>query len=178
MIAEDGSWNLDLFRVLKEGVWNPINKKWKIVWKCPGPQRVRVFLWMVLQGRLLSNVERVWRGILDDSSCLICGHYLEDVLHILRDCPTAKDVCAQVNPTHIIKERVCLNTDGAVHLDSRLAAAWGIVRDKAGNWIGGFPRFLAKQALIEKANMQEFDVLPKRTYSLIDKDKHMCATFT
>ncbi|KAK5802987.1 hypothetical protein PVK06_030624 [Gossypium arboreum] len=165
-------------------------------------------------------------------------------------------IWAQVN-----QERVFLNTDGAVQLDTGLAAARGIVRDKKGNWIADFHRFigkcsvfdakiwgildglklvqrrghdqviilsdclevvkaiigssstssnsalvrrihtilsqetqwilrfipreqiqvvdcLAKQALIEKANMQVFDVPPKWSHGFIDRDKLMSDTLT
>ncbi|KAH1122786.1 hypothetical protein J1N35_005946 [Gossypium stocksii] len=36
-------------------------------------------------------------GLSEDPSCPICGYFLEDSLHILRDCPAAKDVWVQVN---------------------------------------------------------------------------------
>ncbi|KAG8498225.1 hypothetical protein CXB51_007128 [Gossypium anomalum] len=168
---------------------------------------------------------------------------------------------SQFSETHVTEERVYLNTDRAVQLDSGFAAAGGIVRDKDGNWIAGFHRFLgkcsvfdaehwgildglklarrrghdqviilsdclevvkailgssstssnsalirrihnilsqesqwilryilrdqnrvadclAKQALIEKANMQVFDVPPERTRSLIDRDKLMSISLT
>ncbi|KAG8472413.1 hypothetical protein CXB51_034213 [Gossypium anomalum] len=61
MVKEDGSWNLDLFRI-----WLP-------------------------EERVLSNIERVKRGLADDPSCHIYGFHSEDILHILRDCPAAKD---------------------------------------------------------------------------------------
>jgi hypothetical protein len=32
--------------------------RWEIVWKCPGPQRIPAFLWLVLHNNLLTNVSR------------------------------------------------------------------------------------------------------------------------
>ncbi|MBA0557442.1 hypothetical protein Golob_014511 [Gossypium lobatum] len=78
---------------------------WKIVWKYPSPQRVRVFLWLVLKQKLLSNSERARRGISHSSSCSICGHDIEDLVHVLRDCPSAKDVWRLVIPDQL-KQRV------------------------------------------------------------------------
>ncbi|MBA0662685.1 hypothetical protein Goklo_006766 [Gossypium klotzschianum] len=46
--------------------------------------------------RLLSNVERVKRGLVVDPSCSICSFPSEDILHILRDCNATKDVWSQV----------------------------------------------------------------------------------
>lgn len=138
MVNEDGSCNLDLFRIwlpeevielvmgipppiLSEGPdkiswchtsfgnfivkstymcckgdgWNSKGDKWKSVWKIPGPQRVCVFIWLILKQRLLRNVERVKRGLSDFLSCSICGFHSEDTLHILRDYTAAKDVWSQ-----------------------------------------------------------------------------------
>ncbi|MBA0648959.1 hypothetical protein Goklo_016580 [Gossypium klotzschianum] len=53
------------------------------------------FIWTVLKERLLSNVERVKRGLIVNPSCPICGHDLEDILHIIRDCTTAKAIWRQ-----------------------------------------------------------------------------------
>ncbi|KAK8274986.1 hypothetical protein V6Z12_D10G108300 [Gossypium hirsutum] len=45
----------------------------------------------VLKQRLRINVEGVKWGLAADSSCPFCGHAPIDILHILRDCTTAKD---------------------------------------------------------------------------------------
>lgn len=50
------------------------------------------FIWTVLKQRLLTNAERVQREIGADPSYLFCGHGLEDVLHVFRDCSATKDV--------------------------------------------------------------------------------------
>ncbi|KAK5818964.1 hypothetical protein PVK06_023918 [Gossypium arboreum] len=42
------------------------------------------------------------------------------------------------------EEQVHLFIDGAVQLDSGLVAAGGVLRDKEGQWIIGFHRFLGK----------------------------------
>ncbi|KAH1074841.1 hypothetical protein J1N35_027169 [Gossypium stocksii] len=80
-----------------------------------GPQRVRQFIWLALKQRLLTNSKRVRRGIAQDASCQLCGHFLEDNLHTLRDCPLAKNIWKQVIPLN--------------HFDSFFAAVaelWGI----------------------------------------------------
>ncbi|KAK5839685.1 hypothetical protein PVK06_008512 [Gossypium arboreum] len=126
------------YKVHNEGDWNLRDEKWKIVWKSPGSHRVRIFIWTILQGRILSNAERVMRGFSDDPSCLICGHHSEDSLHILRDFPE-----------YLGSGRVFLNTDGAVQLDTGIAAARGIVRDNESNWIAGFHRFIGKFSVFD-----------------------------
>ncbi|KAH1090753.1 hypothetical protein J1N35_018010 [Gossypium stocksii] len=79
------------YKVLKEDSWSTIDELWKKAWIIPGPQRVRFFFWTFLKQRLLTNVERVRRGLAVDASCQICGHASEDILHIIRDCPMAKE---------------------------------------------------------------------------------------
>ncbi|XP_052874560.1 putative ribonuclease H protein At1g65750 [Gossypium arboreum] len=126
MITEEVLWNLDLFQVwLSEDVIQAIKgippphpsedpdriswshtlcgafsvksaykalRKETGIWKIRNGRMFGSFL-----GRVLSNVERVRRALSNDPSCLIYGFHSKDILHILRDCPAAKDVWAQVN---------------------------------------------------------------------------------
>ncbi|KAK7259832.1 hypothetical protein RIF29_25447 [Crotalaria pallida] len=64
---------------------------WQRVWKIQGPERVRMFAWQVVHGRLLTN-SRKSRWGLGSPSCLACLGVDEDILHVLRDCPKAKAV--------------------------------------------------------------------------------------
>lgn len=68
------------------------DSRWKKIWKLPGPQKVKVFLWLAWQDRLLTNKARLTRNLSHDSSCPSCGHDVEDTLHVLRDCARAKTV--------------------------------------------------------------------------------------
>ncbi|KAK9005760.1 hypothetical protein V6N11_043180 [Hibiscus sabdariffa] len=67
--------------------WDACDPKWSCIWSLPIAQRVRMFLWLVLRQRLMTNVERVRRGLSTDPSYSSCGCYNETILHILRDCP-------------------------------------------------------------------------------------------
>ncbi|KAK8556750.1 hypothetical protein V6N12_003145 [Hibiscus sabdariffa] len=67
--------------------WDVCDPKWSSIWSLPVVQRVRMFLWLVLRQRLMTNVERVRRGLSSDPSCSSCGCYSETILHILCDCP-------------------------------------------------------------------------------------------
>ncbi|MBA0645775.1 hypothetical protein Goklo_013831, partial [Gossypium klotzschianum] len=69
MITGDGLWNLDIFR-----------------------------LWVSEEQRLLTNAERVRRGIGSSSACGLCGQDFEDVLHVLRDCPTPRTIWDKLIP--------------------------------------------------------------------------------
>ncbi|MBA0598270.1 hypothetical protein Gorai_008041, partial [Gossypium raimondii] len=88
--------------------------------------------------RLLSNVERVKRGLVVDPSCSICSFPSEDILHILRDCNATKDMWSQVitfTPSgdfglpleeQAYGSKIFLNTDGAMPLDTGNAYVGGL----------------------------------------------------
>ncbi|MBA0645613.1 hypothetical protein Goklo_013691 [Gossypium klotzschianum] len=82
--------------MLKDRSWNPRDVTWKNDWKFQGPQKVRIFIWILFKQRLLTNVERERQSIGHDSSCLFCGHESEDVLHVIRDCFVVREVWLQV----------------------------------------------------------------------------------
>ncbi|KAA3474835.1 GTP cyclohydrolase 1-like [Gossypium australe] len=82
----------------KESSWRPRNDIWKSIWRYQGPHRVRLFLWIVANQRLLTNSERTRRGIGQSNACPRCGHACEDIMHVLRDCTTAKEAWILVVP--------------------------------------------------------------------------------
>ncbi|CAN1339419.1 Putative ribonuclease H protein At1g65750, partial [Linum perenne] len=63
------------------------------VWKWKGSQRIRQFLWLAIKDRLLTNLERNRRHLAGNVDCGICPGTHESCIHILRDCPLAKQVC-------------------------------------------------------------------------------------
>ncbi|KAH1046922.1 hypothetical protein J1N35_037706 [Gossypium stocksii] len=140
MVTESEEWNLEFFRF-----WLPE----EII---QGPQRVKVFLWLVFKQCLLTNEEIAKRGLGSDISCGACGHTCESVIHVLRDCTRAKEIWMQLVPTGDIKKLrlspnppikdgwVFLNTNGSVRSDERYAAAGGLFCDHEGNLIVGFSR--------------------------------------
>ncbi|CAA0840318.1 Unknown protein [Striga hermonthica] len=73
---------------------------WRIIWKWAGSQRVRQFLWLAAQDKLLTNVERRRRHISDSSTCTLCGRYDESTMHCLRDCTGARQVWRSLIPAH------------------------------------------------------------------------------
>ncbi|KAA3485757.1 reverse transcriptase [Gossypium australe] len=98
--TEPGNFTIrSAYRSLKENTWRPNQDIWKTIWKYQGPQRVRLFLWLVANQRILTNSERTRRGFGQSNACSRCGHDVEDIMHVLRDCPTAKDVWTLVVPS-------------------------------------------------------------------------------
>ncbi|MBA0834875.1 hypothetical protein Goarm_007196, partial [Gossypium armourianum] len=94
---------------LKESSWDPRDTNWNIPWKFQGPQRVKVFIWLALKQRLLTNMERVRRGIGSDGSCTVCSFELEDILHAIRDCTAGKEILAQATLFGILASHIWKN---------------------------------------------------------------------
>ncbi|CAN1181654.1 Putative ribonuclease H protein At1g65750, partial [Linum perenne] len=69
---------------------------WMSVWRWRGPNRIRHFLWLAIQSKLLTNLERTRRHMSTSASCSHCQHPEESVSHVLRDCPFAADVWTQI----------------------------------------------------------------------------------
>ncbi|MBA0548963.1 hypothetical protein Golob_020025 [Gossypium lobatum] len=55
-------------------------------------------MWPTLKQCLLTNAENATRGVGSDNACEVCGHGSEDVLHVLRDCPAARDIWDKLIP--------------------------------------------------------------------------------
>ncbi|KAL4363202.1 hypothetical protein GQ457_04G035220 [Hibiscus cannabinus] len=116
------------YECLLNASWDACEPKWACIWSLPVTQRIRMFLWLVLRQRLLTNGERVRRGISSNPSCSCCGCYNESILHILRDCP----------PTTPPHDWVSLNTDAAVSSSSNFGAIGGVLCGSTGDWLCGY----------------------------------------
>ncbi|MBA0844648.1 hypothetical protein Goarm_000073, partial [Gossypium armourianum] len=132
MVTEDGSWNLELFRLwVSEEVISRI--------KFQGPQHVRFFLGLTLKQRLLMNAERVRRGVGDDSTCGLCSQDFEEVLHVLSDCPALEKF-----GTNLFQEKGYLASTPEHYSNEcqGFATTSGLVRDHNKWWMFDFDRYL------------------------------------
>nr|GMC84193.1 LINE-type retrotransposon LIb DNA [Ipomoea batatas] len=68
------------------------------VWKIKTSERCRMFLWLAVKDKLLTNSVRVKRQLIDDGSCMACGETHESVDHILKHCDVAR-VCWRLTHT-------------------------------------------------------------------------------
>lgn len=62
--------------------------KWKTIWKVEVSERIRTFLWLAARGRIMTNGHLYKCHLRQDSGCEVCGAALEDIVHVIRDCPT------------------------------------------------------------------------------------------
>ena len=73
---------------------------WRLIWKWPGPQRIRTFLWLAVKERLLTNKKRARRHLISFCYCEWCGIGSESALHVLRDCQRARLIWKSLLPPH------------------------------------------------------------------------------
>jgi len=68
------------------------------VWRVLVPERVRVFLWLVVHQVIMTNTERQRRHLCDTAICQVCKSGDETILHILRDCPAMMGIWNRIVP--------------------------------------------------------------------------------
>ncbi|XP_074318679.1 uncharacterized protein LOC141655501 [Silene latifolia] len=72
----------------------PVNNftAWPLIWKLPVQQRIRFFIWLSAHDRVMTNYNRVRRGLSDDPICPRCNEEDETIEHLLRNCPVSTDI--------------------------------------------------------------------------------------
>lgn len=65
---------------------------WRLLWKVKVQDRIKVFLWIMSNKKLLTNLERWKRRMAANPLCGRCYQEDEGVLHAIRDCAVAKEV--------------------------------------------------------------------------------------
>lgn len=65
---------------------------WSVIWKLKIPEKVKIFLWRAAKD-ILPTAENLWRKrVLQEATCLVCTHQLENSAHALLDCKIARKV--------------------------------------------------------------------------------------
>ncbi|KAL8143934.1 hypothetical protein V2J09_016966 [Rumex salicifolius] len=70
----------------------------RVLWRIKVPERIRMFLWLGVHGRLMKNAERFRRHLTSDPRCAVCSDGEETLLHLFRDCRKAKCVWNSFGP--------------------------------------------------------------------------------
>ena len=59
--------------------------KWRSIWKWKGRERIKTFIWLMCQDRLLTNTARFARNMTEDNRCQKCEREIETSLHVIKD---------------------------------------------------------------------------------------------
>lgn len=71
------------------------SKVWSRIWRLAVPERVKMFVWQILHGKLLNN-ERKHKWGLGAPFCPFCPDESETILHVLRYCDRAAQVWGEL----------------------------------------------------------------------------------
>lgn len=75
---------------------------WSKIWHWLGPQRVKMFMWLVARNRLrLTNQERRRRHLKAHSTCQRCHEADKTEIHALRDCPATRQIWSSIVHPHM-----------------------------------------------------------------------------
>lgn len=112
----------------------PSADSWSWLWKTRAPEKVRVFLLLLLHGVIQVNSHRFRCHLANSPACPRCSHHLEDGLHCLRDCPYSREVWSRLNALNWsrfaadnVKDWVRYQVQGP-HATLFVAAIWGLWR--------------------------------------------------
>ncbi|CAL9017991.1 unnamed protein product [Prunus brigantina] len=72
---------LSLFIEETNHTWN-----WDTIWKLHVPPKIKTFVWLLFQGKLVTNVQRVRRNLAYNSNCPCCNVSMESLDHLFRGC--------------------------------------------------------------------------------------------
>ncbi|KAG7558925.1 Ribonuclease H-like superfamily [Arabidopsis thaliana x Arabidopsis arenosa] len=99
--TENGKFTVrSAYSMLKEdGTEGPsVARLFERIWRVVAPERVRVFLWLVGNQVILTNVERERRHMGDSAICPVCSGAPESIIHVLRDCPAMAGIWQRLVP--------------------------------------------------------------------------------
>ncbi|CAL1395475.1 unnamed protein product [Linum trigynum] len=82
--------------------WTRQNQQvfWQKILHLNVPERVRVFVWLAVKGKLSTNSVRKFRHLTYDDKCPECKEVPETNFHCLRDCVVAKAVWSKIIPSN------------------------------------------------------------------------------
>ncbi|KAK2640627.1 hypothetical protein Ddye_028422 [Dipteronia dyeriana] len=69
---------------------------WKFIWALKIPPRIQHFLWILLHGRILTNLQGSIRGMTVDTACPRCHVGIESVDHLFQSCKVSVAVWENV----------------------------------------------------------------------------------
>ena len=73
---------------------------WKRIWKLQVPQRLRMFVWLLTHGKVMTNSKRYKRGFITNPCCCWCHNMEEDLNHVFQSCPKAVAFWAKLKETN------------------------------------------------------------------------------
>ena len=72
-LSKDGKFSIkSTYNLIKSQLNLPQDAVWNSIWKLKIPPKIKAFVWLVYHGRILTNEERMRRGLTDNPMCHRC----------------------------------------------------------------------------------------------------------
>lgn len=92
-LTPDGSFSMaSAVSFLQGNIGKKDSQLFSSIWSWKGPERIRLHLWKMASGALLTNEARARRGSSNSADCPSCVGNVESIIHVSRDCPFARDL--------------------------------------------------------------------------------------
>lgn len=62
------------------------------IWRMKCAEKIKVFVWLTIKEKLLTNAERQRRNMTADAACPVCEEDDETISHLFRECKQAREV--------------------------------------------------------------------------------------
>ncbi|CAN1123634.1 Putative ribonuclease H protein At1g65750 [Linum perenne] len=109
-LEDNGKFSVkSAYALLKDFRLDEQNGQWQKVWKWQGPNKIKHFMWIVMQGKLLTNRERMRRHLAASDICSACSQGAETLDHLFRSCRFAREVWSACLPDVLSPEQQRLN---------------------------------------------------------------------
>lgn len=79
---------------LAESCVTDINWNW--IWKLRVPAKLKGFLWICMHGKLLTNQQRMIRGLSTEDTCPRCNATCEDIFHLFFNCASSVNLWSRI----------------------------------------------------------------------------------
>ncbi|KAL5787859.1 hypothetical protein ACOSP7_004808 [Xanthoceras sorbifolium] len=86
------AWSKDGYFSVKSTYWGLDNCGlsswgWSFIWSFKIPPKIKFFLWTLLHNKLMTNQQRVVKGLCIEEDCSKCSGTMEGLDHLFRGCP-------------------------------------------------------------------------------------------
>jgi hypothetical protein len=93
------------------------NPVWKAVWRLKIQSKIKIFLWRALHGILPLKSILANRHVGNSGQCPVCSQAPEDVMHLIFQCDTAKQLWAALGLSTVIEDACIVDRSGSAVLE-------------------------------------------------------------
>ncbi|KAE8684745.1 hypothetical protein F3Y22_tig00111105pilonHSYRG00339 [Hibiscus syriacus] len=92
---------------------------WKAINNYKGLQRIKICLWLLSWGEIMTNVERLKRHFTNNGNCPCCNNDLEDVDHLFRKCSMIMPIWVTLIKDEKLEEFLSMEIKKWIHVNPK-----------------------------------------------------------